>query len=450
MPKTLRTPKTTAELRSDALDAWRAGVRAASPVAAVERALRTRPELRASSVGTLVVATGKAAVAMLRGVGPGARGWAIVPEDSDTAGVPIGVNVLRGGHPLPTREGIEASREVLAAVSRLDERARLLYLVSGGSSALFEVPLDAIDEDDLIDAYSLLLASGMPIDEMNSVRRALSRVKAGGLARAAYPASVVTLAVSDVPGDSALDIGSGPTVASTEPPGRALEIVERYDLAGALPASVLAVLRGAAGRSQPESRALGTPVERAARIESFEILVRAAQAEEAAEDRLAERDYEIVSAPMATLAGDATKAAWQLVETFEKLAASGDRSALVLGGETTVRLPQNPGRGGRNQHVAALLAAALAGRKGFACMVGGTDGRDGNSEAAGALVDGATAARVAAAGQELRDAIARFDSGSALAAAGDAVVTGPSGTNVADLLVATFDGSPEAPVARKK
>ncbi len=438
------TPTTTAELRRDALEAWRAGVKAASPVAAVERALRTRPELRAASDRTLVVATGKAAVAMLRGVGPGVRGWAIVPEDSDTTGTPIGVNVLRGGHPLPTQEGFEASREVLAAVARLDERARLLYLVSGGSSALFEVPLDAIDADDLIDTYSLLLASGMPIDEMNCVRRALSRVKAGGLARAAYPASVVTLAVSDVPGDAALDIGSGPTVASTEPPERALELVERYDLAGALPESVLVVLRDVARR--PPEALKDNP----ARIESFEVLVRAAQAEEAAEDHLAERDYEIVTASVASLAGDATKAAWQLVETFEKLAASGNRCALVLGGETTVRLPERPGRGGRNQHFAAVLAAALAGREGFACMVGGTDGRDGDSDAAGALVDGTTGARVAAAGQDLREAIACFDTGTALAAAGDAVVTGPSGTNVADLLVATFEARAKPPVARGK
>jgi hydroxypyruvate reductase len=381
---------------------------------------------------------------MLRGVGPGARGWAIVPEDADATGVPIGVKVLRGGHPLPTQEGFEASREVLAAVSRLDERARLLYLVSGGSSALFEAPLDAICDDDLIDTYSLLLASGMPIDEMNCIRRALSRVKAGGLARAAYPASVVTLAVSDVPGDSALDIGSGPTVASTEPPERALELVERYDLAGALAESVLAALRDVA-RRPPEALKVAPVC-----IESFEVVVRAAQAEEAAEDHLAERDYEIISAPIARLAGDATKAAWQLVETFEKLAASGNRCALVLGGETTVRLPERPGRGGRNQHFAAVLAAALAGREGFACMVGGTDGRDGDSDAAGALVDGTTAARVAAAGQDLREAIARFDTGTALAAAGDAVVTGPSGTNVADLLVATFEARAKLPVARGK
>ena len=354
-------------------------------MAAVERALRSRPELRSAADRTLVVATGKAAVAMLRGVGPGARGFAIVPEDADTSGIPAGVEVLRGGHPLPTPEGLAASRQVLAAVSRLDERARLLYLVSGGSSALFEVPRDGIDDDDVIDTYSLLLASGMPIDEMNTIRRALSRTKGGGLARAAHPARVHTLAVSDVPGDVAIDIGSGPTVAASDAPGAALALAERYDLVGALPAAVLAVLRDGARAPRDQAPALA--------IEAFEVVVRATQAEEAAEDHLAEADYEIVSSPIAALAGDAAAAAWGLIKSFESLAAGAKPVAFVLAGETTVRLPENPGRGGRNQHFAAVLAGALAGLEGFACMVGGTDGRDGNSDAAGAIIDGLTAAR---------------------------------------------------------
>ena len=366
---------------------------------------------------------------MLRGVGPGARGFAIVPEDADAAGAPLGIEVLRGGHPLPTEEGLASSRRVLAAVSRLDERARLLFLVSGGSSALFEVPHDGISDDDLVDTYSLLLASGMPIDELNAVRRALSVIKGGGLARAAHPAGVITLAVSDVPGDVAADIGSGPTVASCDEPARALALVERYDLVGALPDSVLACLR---------EKHTNEPLPVAS--QAFDVVVRATQAEDAAEDALAEAGYDIVSPPLARLAGDAEEAAWQLVEPIEKLAQSSEPTAFVLAGETTVRLPGDAGSGGRCQHIAAVLAGALAGREGFACMIGGTDGRDGRSDAAGALIDGGTAARAEAAGEGLRDALRRFDSGTALDAAGDAVVTGPTGTNVADLMVATFAG----------
>jgi glycerate 2-kinase len=432
-------------LRRDALDAWRAGVRAASPAAAVDRALAARPEIRASLDRTFVVATGKAAGAMVRGVGPAARGVIIVPETTTCSDLPAGIRVELGGHPLPTPEGIAASRSVLAAAQRLTARDRLLYLVSGGSSALFEVPRVGISDDDIIDAYALLLASGMSIGEMNCVRRALSSVKGGGLARAAAAAEVLTLAVSDVPGDVPADIGSGPTVASSEdPPGRALALCERYGVAGALPASVLAVLRARAERA-PAAQALvaaesASPAaaERSAES-SFHVVVSASEAEDAAEDRLEELGYSVISAPVPRLTGDATAAAWRLLPVLDA-ERGGPRRAFAVSGETTVRLPPGHGRGGRNQHMACILAGGLAGHDGFACMVGGTDGRDGNSDAAGGLIDGTTAERAAAAGHDLREAVERFDSATALAAAGDAVITGPTGTNVGDLLVATLGG----------
>jgi hydroxypyruvate reductase len=436
-------------LRRDALDAWRVGVRAASPAAAVERALDIRPEIRAGLDRTLVVGTGKAAAAMVRGVGPAARGVILVPETATSEGVPPGVRVEIGGHPLPTIEGIAASRAVLAAAERLTDRDRLLYLVSGGSSALFEVPLAGIDDDDIIDTYALLLASGMPIDEMNCVRRALSAVKGGGLARAAAAAEIVTLAVSDVPGDVPADIGSGPTVAADDSPARALELCERYGLLGALPTAVAGVLRGRAMRPAAVSRA---PVAAAAlnaggaeRVapRSFLVVVSAGEAEAAAEERLEALGYELIAAPMSRLSGDAAAAACALLPALDA-ARGGSRRAFVVSGETTVRLPAAHGRGGRNQHIAAIVAGGLAGHDGFACMVGGTDGRDGDSDAAGGLIDGTTAARAAAAGHDLRLAVARFDTATALAAARDAVVTGPTGTNVGDLLVATFAGPARA------
>lgn len=435
-------------LRRAALDAWRAGVRAASPAAAVERALEGRPEIRAGLDRTLVIATGKAAAAMVRGVGPAARGVILVPETATCSGLPAGMRVELGGHPLPTIEGIAASRGILAAAERLTERDRLLYLVSGGSSALFEVPLAGIDDEDLIDTYALLLASGMPIDEMNCIRRSLSAVKGGGLARAAAAAEVITLAVSDVPGDVPADIGSGPTVAADDPPDRALALCEAYALVGALPATVLEVLRARADRTAA-GRALVPPVSaRADGVDrvaatSFHVVVSASEAEDAAEDRLEALGYTVIGAPMPRLVGDATAAAWALLPALDA-ARGGSRRAFVVSGETTVRLPAVHGRGGRNQHIACVLAGALAGHDGFACMVGGTDGRDGDSDAAGGLIDGATAALAAAAGHDLRAAIERFDTATALAAAGDAVVTGPTGTNVGDLVVATFGGRTRA------
>jgi glycerate 2-kinase len=428
-------------LRRDALDAWRCGVRASSPAAAVDRALAARPEIRGSLDRTLVIATGKAAAAMARGVGPAARGILIVPETTTCSDLPVGMRVELGGHPLPTCEGIAASRAVLGAVERLTDRDRLLYLVSGGTSALFEVPLPGIADDDIIDTYALLLASGMPIGEMNCVRRALSAVKGGGLARAVPDCEIVTLAVSDVPGDVPADIGSGPTVAVDDPPPRALDLCGRYGLTGALPPSVLSVLRARAegsglARKLVMAKAAGRSAVGSA-SSSFHVVVSANEAEDAAEGRLAELGYEVVSPPIPRLTGDAAEAAWALLPALDA-ARGGPRRAFVISGETTVRLPARHGRGGRNQHIACIVAGGLAGQGGFACMVGGTDGRDGNSDAAGGLVDGATAERAAAAGKDLRDAVEQFDSATALAAAGDAVFTGPTGTNVGDLLVAAF------------
>jgi glycerate 2-kinase len=435
-------------LRRDALDAWRAGVRAASPAAAVERALAIRPDIRSRLDRTLVVATGKAAAAMVRGVGPAARGVIIAPDARTCTDLPPGIRVELGGHPLPTPAGIAASRAVLAAVERLTDRDRLLYLVSGGTSALFEVPLPGIDDDDIIDTYASLLASGMPIGEMNCVRRALSVVKGGGLARAAPATETITLAVSDVPGDVPADIGSGPTVESEDPSDRALALCERYDLLGVLPEAVLVVLRaraegpaGARALVTVEGAVPATMVRSAA--SSFLIVVSASEAEDAAEDRLEELGYEVIAPPIARLTGDAAETAWALLPALDA-ARAGPPRAFVISGETTVRVPTRHGRGGRNQHLACILAGGLAGRSGFACMVGGTDGRDGNSDVAGGLIDGKTAERAAVTGNELRGAVERFDSATALRATGDAVVTGPTGTNVGDLLVATFGGSTRA------
>jgi len=176
---------------------------------------------------------------------------------------------------------------------------------------------------------------------------------------------------------------------------------------------------------------------------SFRVVVSVNEAEDAAEARLAELGYSVITPPIRRLSGDAATAAWALVASIDGL-RSGTRRAFVSGGETTVRLPAGHGRGGRNQHIASIVAGGLAGHGGFACMIGGTDGRDGNSDAAGALIDGASAERAAAAGHGLREAIERFDSASALAAAGDAVMTGPTGTNVGDLLVVTFGGRADA------
>ncbi len=193
----------------------------------------------------LILATGKASVAMAAAAAEaGLSGDIIVlaPVGVERRGLPDEALLLRGGHPLPSPEGIDSSRKILERVRTLGARDRLLYLISGGSSALFEVPAAGISTGDLIETYRLLLGCGAPIADMNCVRRRLSALKGGRLAAAAKPAETRTLALSDVAGDDPAAIGSGPTVEHRDPAGAALGVVERYGLREALPTPVLALL----------------------------------------------------------------------------------------------------------------------------------------------------------------------------------------------------------------
>jgi glycerate 2-kinase len=377
---------TARSLRDDAEACWRAGL------ACVDACEATRAALAGweGAVPDLILATGKAAVAMATAARERFPTAAI--EMLTVAGIaaplPAGARLRIGSHPEPSPEGIAHSRELLARASALGAGGHLLYLLSGGSSALFEVPREGVSEDDLIATHTALVASGLAISEINRVRRALSAVKGGGLTAAARPARVTTLAVSDVAGDTPAVIGSGPTIE--EPfDGEALgALLDRME--AQLPPAVRRFLRRVA--SAPGGGSDTT----VASADTFLIVASAADAAR----------------------GAAAKAA-----------------ALIGSGETVVELGERAGRGGRNLHLALVLADRLQGREGWACVSAGTDGRDGNSGVAGALVDGATAARVVAGYGPVAGALERFDSGAALAAAGDCLETGATGTNVGDLAV---------------
>jgi hydroxypyruvate reductase len=411
-------------LRADALAAWRAGLAAADPRVAVEHAL-AGAALVPWRVADLIVATGKAAAAMARGVGPHARGFVLLPGGVPANDLPAGMTVLRGGHPVPSREGVESSATILGAAAALGPGQRLLFLLSGGTSSLFEVPRDGVALDSVVALYRELLGSGAAIAEMNVVRRALSETKGGGLARAAAPAAVLTLAVSDVAGDDPATIGSGPTVPVAEDSNAARSVLERYHLWGRLSHDIKRAL------SEPRGETHAAPQHL-----RFEIVCSAARSVAAAAGELRSRGYDAVKPPFDVLLGDAPAAAHVVATAVGRQLESATRPwGFAVGGETTVRLGPTPGRGGRNQHVAASIALELAGRGGFASVVAGTDGADGYSDCAGAIVDGGTAARAARAGRDLASALAAFDTTAALDAAGDTLRTGPTGTNVGDLLV---------------
>lgn len=428
-------------LREDALAAWRAGLRAVDPEACVRRALASRPDLDPLDPRTLVVAAGKAAATSLRGAlaaPPSRPAFALLPSATDAGPMPGSVVVLRGGHPHPTREGFASTRRLLAEARALGAGDRLLLLLSGGASALLEAPQDGLDEDDLVEAHRVLVASGLPIRSINLVRGCLSATKAGRLAEAAAPAAVTTLAVSDVEGDDPAVIGSGPTV----PPSVSRAEACREALAALraarvdLPPRVSGFLERGASRADEAPPAQGEL--------DFTVVASIGGAVRAASAALAARGFDVAflaAGSAGYLRGDTASAASRIVEVLGA-AAPGQRAAAVFGGETTVALPADArrpgfaGRGGRNLDLAARLALALRGRQGVAVAVGGTDGCDGSSRAAGAVVDGGTAARAEAARFPLEAALAAFDTEPALDAAGDLLVTGPTGTNVGDLVVA--------------
>lgn len=385
----------------------------AEAVAACDPAARVRAALADVIVERwLGIAVGKAALAMARGAGPVHDGVVIAPAD-DGRGLPAGWRLVLGPHPVPDARSLAAA----VAAREVAEEARagdlVVALISGGASALMEEPADGVTLDELRATIGALMAAGAPIAELNAVRGALSRIKAGGLV-VRCATRVMTLAVSDVVGDDLATIGSGPTIAPNEPLApRAREILNRYGLP--LPSAL------AAPRPAPPPR-IGDTARVIAPLRAFA---------DAAADALEARGLVVARSPR-PLAGDVEAVADALV---------GDAPAgvQVAWGEPTVVLPADHGTGGRAQQLALALARRLRGTA-RAALVAGSDGADGpappgRTAPAGAFVDGGTWDAVRAAGLDPDLALARRDAGSALAAVGALVVSGPTGVNHADLVL---------------
>ncbi len=403
-----------------------AAVRAADPLECLPPFLPEPP--RGGRV--VVVGVGKAAAKMALAVerawrGVPLSGLVIAPHGAPGAGVlPLARIALRfGAHPVPDASGAAAARETLAAVRGLSERDLVLALVSGGGSSLATLPAEGLTLDDLVAVNRALLASGAGIHDMNRVRKHLSAFSGGRLAAAAHPARVVTLAISDVPGDDPEVIASGPTVPDRSTFAEAREVVARHAMR--LPEAAAAHLARGEGESvkrldRAEFRLVATPM-----------MALAAMAEEARRHGLE---------PL--VLGDALEGeARQVGRALAGVALSAARHGhplrapcvLLSGGETTVTLAgTTSGSGGRNTECLLAMALALAGAPGIFALCADTDGIDGKSHAAGAIATPTTLSRARERGLDPRALLDAHDSLALFDALGDALLTGPTLTNVND------------------
>ncbi len=407
---------------------FRAGLRSVHAGRAVERSLAG---VDRGGAGWAVLAVGKAAVAMAAGaravLGEGIRGGSLVTREGSASPVE-GFLVREAAHPIPDARGVEAADAALELARGLERDDRLLLLLSGGGSALLVAPVPGVTLEHKRELTGQLLRAGVDITGINTVRKHVSRVKGGWLADAASPASVLTLAVSDVADDAPETIGSGPSAPDPTRFADALAVLEQAGLRERAPASVVRHLVAGAEGAQRE-----TPKPGAACFERSEYRVVASldQALRAAREAAEARGLRARSLGRA-LAGEARECASRLAEEALRAHAAG-LDLLIVGGEPTVTV-RGDGRGGRAQELALAFALALE-REGSGCaaLFAGTDGSDGPTEAAGAVVDGGTLARGRARKLDPADCLERNDSHRFLDAAGDLLVTGPTDTNVTDL-----------------
>ncbi len=404
-------------------DLYGAAVAAADPARVIGRYLPDRPKGR-----TIVIGAGKGSAQMARAF---EDAW-----DAPLEGLVVTrygyatpcrtIEVIEAAHPVPDAAGLAGARRLIDRVAGLTADDLVVALISGGGSALLPAPAGRLTLDDEIAVNRALLASGAPISSMNTIRKHVSAIKGGRLAAAAHPARVVTLVVSDIPGDVAALVSSGPTVPDGSTRQDALRLVEAWRMD--LPAAVMAHLKSpAADAPLPgDQRFAGNEVH---------VIASAAASLEAAARAARARGVEAVILSDA-IEGEAREVAGVHAAIAREVAAKDRPFAkpvvILSGGETTVTL-RSKGKGGRNSEFLLALALGIDGVDGIAAFAADTDGIDGSEDNAGAFCDGTTAARLRSAGLDPRAMLSTNDAWTAFDALGDLFVPGPSGTNVNDL-----------------
>ena len=432
------------QLRRDARTIFDAGLRAVDPAELVKRELR-RPRDMLEVAGRhydlakyrrlYVVGAGKASARMASAVEDIAdgslHGGIVIVKYGHS--VPLNkIKVIAAGHPVPDEAGANATREIIAALSQAKKDDLILCLLSGGGSALLSYPADNLSLEDKQTMTRLLLDCGAKIQEINAIRKHLSRVKGGRLAQLASPATIVSLILSDVVGDHIESIASGPTAPDGTTFSDCWRIIERYGLIGQIPTTVRDFLKqGVQGKIAETPKPGDRLFEKVQNV----IVGNNRTALLAAEHQAEALGYHTLILS-SFIEGEAREAALFHSAIAKEIISTDNpvsRPACVIsGGETTVTI-RSDGRGGRNQEFALAAAIEIDGTEGVAILSGGTDGTDGPTDAAGGIVDGTTIKRAKNRGLEANYYLNRNDSYRFLQAAGDLLVTGPTFTNVMDL-----------------
>lgn len=373
----------------------------------------------------ILVSIGKAAWRMANAakevLGDRIKKGIVITKYKHSEGPIEGIEIYEAGHPTPDENTIKATKRALEIASNLSENDTVLFLVSGGGSALFEMPKDGISLSEMQDLTNQLLKSGANIIEINTIRKHLSKVKGGRFAQHVYPAKVLSLVLSDVLGDRLDTIASGPAYPDSSTSQQAIDVIEKYKLK--VSNDILNALKEETPKELPN-------------IETYIIGSVKVSCDKAMEKA---RELGFNTIILTTQLNCEAKEAGRFLAAIGKEILENNRpipkpAAVILGGETVVHVKGN-GKGGRNQELALSFAIEIEGLEKIALCSFGTDGTDGPTDAAGGIVDGQTCEKIRKAGYSPEKLLENNDSYNALKIANDLLITGPTGTNVNDLIV---------------
>ena len=385
-----------------------------------------------------LVGAGKAAMPMAEAIGEVLRdylsnGVIITKYHHIDRPLPDQLRVHEAGHPIPDDQSVAATRDLAALLDQVTPRDLVFCVISGGGSALMTLPADDITLADLQATTQLLLRAGATIQQINTIRKHLDTIKGGGLARLVHGAPIVSLILSDVIGDDLSVIASGPTVPDPSTFANAWRVIDQFDLADQIPGSVRARLERGLFGEIPDTPKPGDPL--FDRVQTV-IIGSNAQAAQAAEKTARQLNFNplLLSTQIQGEAREVAKVAAAIAKEIALYNRPAPKPAcIILGGETTVTV-KGSGLGGRNQELALAAALAIDGLPNVLIAALGTDGTDGPTDAAGAIATGETVGRARAIGFDAQAYLAKNDAYHFFQALGDLIITGPTGTNVNDLL----------------